>query len=59
MRLFDHRAYQAYSEDEQYAAWNMCTSCDGEGHHGIEEETGCMYSCYACGETGKYSVGVS
>ena len=35
---------------------DLCTSCDGDGHHGYEEETGCLYSCYMCGETGKYHL---
>lgn len=54
MRLFDHRAYEVYCEDEQYAALDICPSCHGYGHHGYEEDTGCLYSCYACGETGRY-----
>lgn len=31
-----------------------CTTCDGYGDHGFEEETGCLYTCYGCGGTGKY-----
>ena len=54
MRLFDFRAYEAYCEDEQYRTLDICASCQGDGHHGIEEDTGCLYSCYACGETGRY-----
>lgn len=54
MRLFDFRAYEVYCEDEQYAALDICPSCHGDGPHGIEEDTGCFYSCYACGETGNY-----
>lgn len=53
MRLFDHRAYEVYCEDEQYATLNICPSCHGDGHHGFDE-AGCVYSCYACGETGNY-----
>lgn len=33
--------------DNQY-----CDSCDGFGDHGVEEETGCLYTCFACGGTG-------
>lgn len=29
-----------------------CDSCDGYGDHGVEEESGCLYACYACGMTG-------
>ena len=30
-----------------------CPSCDGDGHHGVEPETGCLYACYCCGTTGR------
>ena len=52
--IFDHRAYEVYCEDEQYAALNLCPACDGYGYDGIEEDSGRMFSCYACGETGRY-----
>jgi hypothetical protein len=29
-----------------------CERCDGFGDHGVEEETGCLYTCYACAGTG-------
>lgn len=29
-----------------------CDSCGGMGYDGIEEDTGCPFSCYACGESG-------
>lgn len=54
MRLFDFNAYEVYCQDEQYRELDVCLSCHGDGHHGIEEDTGCLYSCYACGETGNY-----
>jgi hypothetical protein len=31
----------------------VCSSCDGFGDHGVEEESGCLYACYACGGTGR------
>lgn len=33
----------------------VCDSCDGTGDHGIEEESGCLYTCYACCGTGRIS----
>ena len=30
----------------------VCESCGGEGYHGIEEESGMPYTCYACYGTG-------
>ena len=29
-----------------------CPSCGGNGFDGFEEDTGCAFSCYRCGETG-------
>lgn len=29
-----------------------CPSCDGEGCHGYEAESGLPFTCYACGGTG-------
>lgn len=34
----------------------QCPSCDGFGDHGIEEESGCRYACYACGMSGVIMV---
>lgn len=39
---------------EMYKADNCCMSCGGEGHHGYEEGTGCVYTCFACGGTGSF-----
>jgi hypothetical protein len=33
--------------------YETCESCGGFGDHGIEEETGCLYTCYCCYGTGK------
>ena len=53
-RLESLNSWLEWCWEAQYEAWDQCTSCDGVGYHGIEAETGCAYSCYACGETGKY-----
>lgn len=48
------------AEYAEYSKWlsveeadNYCESCGGFGDHGVEEDTGCLYVCYACGGTGK------
>ena len=48
------------AEYAEYSQWlsvesapDYCESCDGFGDHGVEEESGCLYVCYACGGTGK------
>jgi hypothetical protein len=33
-----------------------CPKCNGEGFEGVEQETGCRFSCYFCGETGRVSA---
>ncbi len=35
-----------------------CESCGGEGYHGIEEDSGSPYTCYACYGTGLVPVEV-
>jgi hypothetical protein len=29
-----------------------CDACGGMGYDGVEEDTGCAFSCYRCGESG-------
>lgn len=36
-----------------------CPQCGGYGHTGIEEETGCPFSCYLCGESGWVDAAVA
>jgi hypothetical protein len=51
----------SYNEEyNEYSQWlsveeapDYCESCEGEGYHGFEEESGNPYMCYACGGTGK------
>jgi DnaJ-class molecular chaperone len=45
-------AYEA--REAYYAAQNICPSCGGMGDHGVEEDTGCLFTCYSCGGTGRY-----
>ena len=47
------------AEYAEYSQWlsvesapDYCESCDGFGDHGVEEETGRLYVCHACGGTG-------
>lgn len=47
-------SWMEWGIESQYETLNMCTSCDGTGDHGVEEETGCFYTCYACAGTGNY-----
>ena len=49
------------AEYAEYSKWlsveekpDYCESCGGFGDHGVEEDTGCLYVCYACGGTGKW-----
>jgi hypothetical protein len=49
-----HESWQEWVMLTQAEATNTCMSCDGDGHHGFEEETGCLYICYGCGGTGKH-----
>ncbi len=50
------------TEWREYCDWQYmilspyCQSCDGFGDHGVEEESGCLYTCYACGGTGRIQV---
>lgn len=53
MQTFDYQAYDAYCADQQYRILDICDSCQGEGHHGIDD-VGCLYVCYACGGDGNY-----
>lgn len=48
--------WDEYVDDEQCRALSICSSCGGHGHHGIEEDTGCFYTCYLCFGTGNYFV---
>jgi DnaJ-class molecular chaperone len=58
MNMNEWLEYAAMKADEardaMYMALNICSSCDGHGDHGIEEETGCQFVCYGCGGTGRY-----
>lgn len=46
-------AYEEYAEMLKQEKEDMfCTSCDGFGDHGFDEE-GKIYVCYGCGGTGK------
>jgi len=58
---FDENSYMDYvsmhqlnEHEARCQLMNICPSCEGAGDHGIEEETGCPYICYACGGTGKF-----
>lgn len=45
---------EAYSEWVMVAELdNNCTSCDGWGDHGYEEDSMCLLVCHACGGTGQ------
>jgi hypothetical protein len=44
------------SEVKKVEPSDDCDSCGGWGDHGVEEETGCLYVCYACGGTGKMGL---
>jgi hypothetical protein len=48
--------WEEYADDEQCRALNLCSSCGGSGNHGVEEDTGCFYTCYLCFGTGNYFV---
>ena len=48
--------WEEYADDEQCRALNLCPSCGGQGHHGIEPDTGCYYICYRCYGTGNYFI---
>lgn len=36
-----------------------CPSCGGFGDHGVEEESGCLYVCYACGGSGRVEASIA
>ena len=46
--------WEEYADEEQCRALNLCSSCGGAGHHGVEQDTGCFYTCYLCFGTGNY-----
>ena len=42
------------AREAMYAAMNVCPSCEGCGDHGVEEDTGCLFTCYGCDGTGRF-----
>jgi hypothetical protein len=54
LRFETQESWEEWVMLTQAEATDTCMRCGGWGDHGVEEETGCLYTCYACGETGKY-----
>jgi hypothetical protein len=54
VRFETQQSWQEWVVLTQAEATDTCISCYGWGDHGVEEETGCLYTCYACCGTGKY-----
>ena len=55
-RLESLTSWLEWCFESQHEVLDKCTSCGGWGDHGLEEETGCLYTCYACYGTGKYHL---
>jgi hypothetical protein len=54
LRFETQESWEEWVMLTQAEAADTCMRCGGWGDHGFEEETGRLYTCYACCGTGKY-----
>lgn len=50
--MFDRNGNTAAEERHARLMGPDCPSCHGEGHHGIEQDSGNPFTCYLCGGLG-------